>query len=171
MWAARVLRHVAADCAGLLAARVRCIEESQVRDRFRKLDIRHSRFDHRDPVRRVDLEDSAHPCGGDDHPSPVRHGTAAQPRPRSTRRHRQPPLVAEAHDLRHLVCTVRKDHGVGTLSLHRAIEFVNDQVFGAPEDVAFADDLRQRRNQFTTRGHRRPPPSGTHGRARISRNG
>ena len=140
--AAGVFRHVAANRAGLLAAWIGSVEQPEMRHRFRNLDVRYARLDHRNAVRGVDLEDAPHSRGGDDDSTAMRHRTAAQPRARPSRSHWQLKFVAEADNSGGLIRPVRKDHRVRPLRFHRAIEFVNDQVFKTPQHVPLADDLR-----------------------------
>ena len=66
--AARVLGHVAADRADLLARRIGRVEEPVRRDGARDVEVRDARLDD-DPLRReIDLEDPLHPRERDDDP-------------------------------------------------------------------------------------------------------
>ena len=58
--AARVLGHVAADRAHLLARRIRCVEEALGRDRARDVEVGHARLDDDALRAQVDVEHPVH---------------------------------------------------------------------------------------------------------------
>ena len=112
--AARVLRHVAADRADLLAGRIGCVEVAVRRDGPGHVEVRHARLHDDALALDVDLENPAHPGDRDD--DPVRHGerTAGEAGARAAGDERHPVACAEPEDGLHVVRRAR-EHDAGGL--------------------------------------------------------
>ena len=111
--AARVLGHVAADRADLLARGVGRVEEAVRRDGARHVEVRDPRLDH-DPLRReIDLEDAVHPRERDDDPIGDREGAAGEAGAGAARDERDALAGADADDRPHLGGRAGEDDELG----------------------------------------------------------
>ena len=77
--------HVAADRTGLLARRVGRVVKAMRIGGLRKIQVEHTRFDPRDPVVGVDLEDPVHFRGRQDDRTPKRNRSTGEARTRTPR--------------------------------------------------------------------------------------
>ena len=148
MGAARVHRDVAADRAGELGGRIGRVKEALRPDRFRNREIGHARFDAREAVGEVDLEDAAHLGQGDDDRVFLRDRAARERGPGAARHDIDLLVAAEPHDARDLLGRARQRHrerqaavGSERVGLERPpAGFVGNEAFGRQDRRQALDD-------------------------------
>ncbi len=100
---ARVLRHIAADGAGLLAGGIGRVEISVALHRLRDFQIHHARLQHRALVREIDLDNAIHARERDHDAARARDHAAAQSGARAAADNRDAVLAGDPNQRRYLV--------------------------------------------------------------------
>ena len=145
--AARVLRHVSADGARLLARGVRRVPQAVGGRRLRDVQVDHAGVDQGRLARSVDLMDAAHP-GQRQQQAPVGgNRAAAQTRACAPGHHRQLVFVGYGDHPRRLLRRGWKDHHLRQRPVHGGVVLVGQQLVRAVKDVRTADDPSQVTNQ------------------------
>ena len=115
--AARVLRHIAADCAGDLRGRIGGIVEAGMLDRLRDGEIGHARLDHRDAVGEVDLANAVELGHPEENAVGQRQRAAGKRGAGPARHHLDAFRVAECEHAADLLRRLRQDDHHGELSI------------------------------------------------------
>jgi hypothetical protein len=140
---AGILRHIAANRAGLLARGIGGIEELLILDRQRDVEIDDARLHHRAFVGEVEFEDAVHARERDNDPALARDRSAAQARARAAPHHRNAVIARQLHDRRDVARRPGKDDHVRAVLVHASVVFVQHQVLGAVEDASWTQQLHQ----------------------------
>ena len=151
---ARVLRDVAADCAGPLAARIRRVGQPVGRGRRAQIQIDHARLHPRRLILRVDLQNPPHPIHPEDHAALGRQRPAAQPRAGAARRDRRVAPIANPHQRDHILGRRRQRDRFRLAAVDRRVVLVDQQVLGTPDDRVVAQHLDQFLHQRGRLRHR-----------------
>ncbi len=135
--AARVVRDVAADRAGLLARGIRRIVEALRAHRPREVEVHQSRLHHRDLVLVVHLEHAVHPHERDDETALGRQAAAGEPGARAAGHERDALPAGDLDQGRHLLRAPREHHEVGEGAEEgEPVGLVDEQLFRIGEDAA-----------------------------------
>jgi hypothetical protein len=108
---------VAADHAGELARRIRCVEESTLLHCLGDADIGDPGLHHRAAIGIVDIEDLVHPHEPDHHGVRHRQRPAGQAGARPARHHAHPLAMAQRQHRRHLIGGLRQHDGKRGLAI------------------------------------------------------
>ena len=148
--AAGALRDVPADRACAQALRVRRIEEAARLDRLLQIAGDDVRFDDRQQVRLVDLEDAVEPVERENDAARPGHGAAHVAGAAAARRERRAGFIAEPRDRRHFVHVARQDHRLRQpAALQRVRSVEEPELLVHPHELR-ADNGSQR---FEGEGH------------------
>ena len=151
--AARILRDVAADGAGDLAARVRSVVEAEGRRRLADRQIPHAALDRGGARQRIDLENLVEFRQRQRYAEAVGQRAAGQTRagPAGNDRNAQP--VADLESGGQLRFVLRNHHGHGRrLEGRQPVALVRRRILAAHQERGCGQHVRQRRGYFCPAG-------------------
>jgi len=144
VWAAGVLRNVAAERAGLLARRIGRVEEAVSRDRLREIRVHDAGLHDRDAVLGVDAQYTIHARALDHDAAIARDRAAREPRAGTARHERHAVPATRAHHALHFLRAARQHHRAGPRGVMcQAVGLVDEQLLLAREHAAVPGDRSQ----------------------------
>ena len=135
---AGVLRHVAADGAGLLAGGIGRVEISIALHGLRDFEIHDARLEHGAFVRQIDFDNAIHARKRDHDAAGARDHAAAQSGARAPADDGDAVFAGDSNQRRHFLGGLREDHQLRLGLVDAAVVFVQLQVFRAGPDTRAA---------------------------------